>query len=56
MSTQWRRDNGPCGLDYTVLHHRMDRLGLSAEEYDELESDIQVMEGAALAQIHENRK
>lgn len=54
MQTQWRVGmSGPTGLDYTVLFHKLDRLGLTTDEYDELESDIRVMEFAALDVIHE---
>ena len=53
MRTQWRVGmNGPSGLDYNVLHNKMGRMGLSPEEYDQLESDIQVMEVAALNCMH----
>ena len=49
ICTQWRVSaGGATGLDYNVLYHKMDRMKLSAEAYDFLESDIQVMEGAAL--------
>lgn len=49
MSTQWRVGmGGPIGLDYNVMHRKMDRMGLSAEEYDALEHDLQIMESAAL--------
>lgn len=41
--------NGPTGLDYNVLFHKMDRLGLEPEEYERLEADVRVMEFAALA-------
>lgn len=53
LSTQWRVGaNGPCGLDYMVMHHRMGRMGLSPDEYDQLENDIQIMEVAALNCIY----
>lgn len=51
MQTQWRRDSGPCGLDYNVLFRKMDRLNLTSEQYDDLEADIRVMESAALETI-----
>jgi hypothetical protein len=56
MSTQWRRDNGPCGLDYNVLFRKMDRMGLAPDQYDDLEADIRVMEGAALQAIRQQQK
>jgi hypothetical protein len=50
MQTQWRAGAmGATGLDYNVLHAKMGRMKLSADEFDELEADIQVMEYAALA-------
>ncbi|WP_229421713.1 DUF1799 domain-containing protein [Massilia aquatica] len=53
MRTQWRTGaNGPCGLDYMVMHHRMARMDLSPDEYDQLEADIQTMEVAALNCIY----
>jgi len=55
MQTQWRRDNGPCGLDYNVLFRKMDRMNLSADEYDQLEADIQVMETTALEAIRKSQ-
>lgn len=48
--TQWRSGPmGPIGLDYTPFFHKMDRMKLSPEEYEELEDDIRTMEYAALA-------
>lgn len=56
LSTQWRTSvNGPTGLDYGVLFHKMDRLNLDAEEYAELELQVQIMEEAALACIHASK-
>lgn len=49
ISTQWRTGmNGPTGLDYNVLYHKMDRLELTASEYDALEGDVRVLEIEAL--------
>lgn len=49
MRTQWRAGGmGLIGLDYAVLHRKMDRMDLSPVLYDEIESDVQVMEFAAL--------
>lgn len=53
MRTQWRTGaRGPSGLDYMVMHHRMARMGLPPDEYDQLEADIQIMEVAALNCIY----
>lgn len=49
LSTQWRMGmSGPTGLDYFVAYHRMDRMGLTPEEYEQLDNDLQIMEAAAL--------
>lgn len=49
VGTQWRASmGGPTGLDYNVLYRKLDRMGLSDEETDELERDVRVMEYAAL--------
>ena len=53
MRTQWRVGmGGPTGLDYSVLYRRMDRMGLTPEQYDQMEADIAVMESAALEEIY----
>ncbi|MBZ2208470.1 DUF1799 domain-containing protein [Massilia soli] len=39
---------GPIGLDFGVVLHKMDRMKLDSDEYDQLEADIELMEGAAL--------
>lgn len=55
MSTQWRTGfKGAYGLDYNVLYRKMDRMHLSAEEFDDIESAIGIMEQAALEKMHEN--
>lgn len=52
MGTQWRTGmNGPTGLDYNVLYHKLDRKGLSLLDYEQMEIDIAVMERAALTAI-----
>lgn len=56
LGTQWRVGmSGPTGLDYNVLYRKMDRLGLTPEEYDALEQDIAVMEAEALAVMNEGK-
>lgn len=50
LSTQWRVGmNGPTGLDYGVLYHKMNRMNLTPIEYEMLEADIRVVEREALA-------
>jgi hypothetical protein len=52
LSTQWRTSaNRPYGLDYNVLYHKLDRMDLTPAEYECIEEDIRMMEGAALVQI-----
>ncbi len=46
---------GPTGLRYEALYPLLDRAAKDPQEWDELFSDIQVMEGAALKQMAENR-
>jgi hypothetical protein len=54
LQTQWRVGMaGPTGLDYNVLFHKMDRMGLDPDEYEEVEADIRVMEQEALATMSE---
>jgi hypothetical protein len=49
IRTQWRGGTlGPTGLDYNTLFHKMDRMRLEPDDYDELEADIRTMEFAAL--------
>lgn len=50
MHTQWRE--GAIGLDYNVLFRFLDRMTLTPDEYDQMLSDIAVMEQAALTEIH----
>lgn len=53
VGTQWRVSaGGAYGLDYGVLFHLMDRMGLTPERYLELEEEIRVLESAALDAMH----
>ncbi|MQA39037.1 DUF1799 domain-containing protein [Rugamonas aquatica] len=53
MATQWRMGmNGPTGLDYNVMYHKMSRMSLSDENYRLMELDIRVLESHALAAMH----
>lgn len=54
MQTQWRiGTGGPIGFDYNVALHKMDRMKLSDQEYDQLEADLRLMEFAALDAMYE---
>lgn len=56
LCTQWRiGPNGPVGLDYNVLFHKLDRLRLKRTEYARLESAIRIMEDEALNVIWKKR-
>ena len=56
LRTQWRVGmSGPTGLDYAAVYPLLDRAAKDPQEWDDLFSDIQVMEGAALKQMSENR-
>ena len=53
LSTQWRvGPGGPIGLDYNVLFHEMDRMGLEKEPYDDLLAQVRVIETTALDELH----
>lgn len=57
MGTQWSVGvGGRTGLRYESLYPRLDRLAKTPEEWDDLFSDIQEMEYAALEQMNENRQ
>lgn len=52
-STQWRVSmGGPVGLDFSVLHHALDRKGIKGDEYDTYIANLRIIESAALQQIH----
>ncbi|KQW97139.1 hypothetical protein ASC94_10130 [Massilia sp. Root418] len=54
LRTQWRNGpNGPTGLDYNVLYHKLDRMALPPEEYDQLEQDVCVMEVHAVSAMYQ---
>jgi hypothetical protein len=51
IQTQWRTGGmgGRIGLDYGVLFHRMDRMKLSDEKYEQLFEDVKHIEAGALS-------
>nr|WP_229510785.1 DUF1799 domain-containing protein [Massilia sp. CFBP 13721] len=54
IQTQWRGAGmGIVGLDYSVMYHKMDRMKLTPAEYDDIESDMRVMEASAMAAMRE---
>ena len=53
LRRQWRIGTaGPTGLDHNVLLHRLDRMSLDPEDYDQLDADIRLMEEKALSVMH----
>jgi hypothetical protein len=49
IGTQWRVGTGGfVGLDYNVLYRKLDRMNLTASEYDDLEDCVRILEDAAL--------
>ena len=58
QQTQWRVGamGGATGLDYTCAHRTLDRMGLSPEELNDFESDLRVLEHAALAEMNKEKE
>lgn len=56
MDTQWRTAGMAgvrCGLDYTVLMARLDRIAADRDEWEQLMADVRVLEIAALNRMAE---
>lgn len=54
LQTQWRVGmGGATGLDYTALYPLLDRVAQSSDEWDDLFSDIRLLEREALAAMNE---
>lgn len=52
LRSQWRVGMaGATGLDYGVMFHKMDRMGLTSERYEEMEEQMRVLEHAALDEM-----
>lgn len=47
---------GPYALDYNVLYHKLDRMSLAPDEYDQMEADIRILESAALDVMRKDQK
>lgn len=57
MQTQWRDGmNGRTGLDYMVLFRFLDDIGLAGEDREQMMSDIQTLEIAALNEMHKKQE
>lgn len=49
IGNQWRGGNGlPIALDYGVLFHRLDRMRLSEDEYEQMFRDVKALEAGAI--------
>lgn len=56
VQTQWNVGmGGPTGLRYEAIYPLLDREAQDAEDWQQLFDDLQVLEGAALKQMGENR-
>lgn len=57
LSTQWLvGPAGPYGLNYAVLYQKLDRMGISPSDAEQIEEDIRVLEDAALEQMRKDRE
>lgn len=57
LATQWRIGmGGATGLDYNVMFHKLDRMNLEPDEYEQREQDIRIMEREALKAMAGNAK
>ena len=55
MNTQWDSAfKGTTGLKYEVLFKFLDRLGLEESDWWAMFDDLQILEAAALDEIHKN--
>lgn len=48
--------NGRTGLDYMVLFRFLDDIGLAGEDREQMMSDIQTLEIAALNEMHKKQE
>lgn len=56
VSTQWRTGaSGPIGLDYGVLFQLFRVRGIARKKWADLLDDIQIMEGAALKTMSDDK-
>jgi hypothetical protein len=57
MGTQWNVGMaGATGLRYEVAHHKLDRMKLDPEEYEDRMDDLRIMEAEALTAMREAQK
>lgn len=57
LSTQWLRagmDGAACGLNYSILFARLERMRLDEQRYESLFNDIRHMEREALRAMRES--
>jgi hypothetical protein len=54
-SSQWRVGMaGPIGLDFNVIHHALDRKGITGEAFEDTIEDMKIIEATALKMIHKS--
>lgn len=52
-STQWRSGpGGLIGLDMTVFHFALERMGIKGDRFDEYVQYLGVIEAAAIQELH----
>jgi hypothetical protein len=52
-NNQWRMGPaGPVGLDFGVIHHALDRKGVTGDAYDDFIYDMRILEEAALTELY----
>ena len=56
VQTQWNVSmGGPTGLRYEAIYPLIDRDAQDTEDWQQLFEDLQILEGAALKQMSDNR-
>lgn len=58
MGTQWRAaglSGQRYALDYVPLFARMDRMGLTPDDWEQTFDDVRVLESAAIEQMRDNQ-
>lgn len=56
MGTQWNVGmGGATGMKYEVAHHKLDRMKLDPDEYENRMDDLRIMEATALEVMRERQ-
>lgn len=57
LGTQWLvGPSGPYGLNYAVLYQKLDRMGVSHKDAEQIEEDIRILEDSALEQMRKDQE